>query len=553
MSNDASMKTRPLPLNFGPLRGANGNARVKGPCGDTMEFWVFVKDHAIVDCTFTSDGCYHSIMVGSAGAGLIKGLSLDKVKNINEQNILAIAGDIPEESIHCALLAVKTISAAIDDYHKRIAAVSGKNGPDTGGKSDDEALCANGRPSDKKPQNGAEDGLLLARRMTDIRHKLVVLSGKGGVGKSTVAVNLAVALAMRGKQVGLLDTDIHGPSIPMMLDMTGTAAVSDGVDILPVPVKGLANLKAVSIGFMLHNPDEAVIWRGPMKMGVIRQFLGNVKWGALDYLIVDCPPGTGDEPLSVVQLLGKSASAVIVTTPQEMSAADVRKSVNFCRQLNLPIMGVVENMAGFVCPGCGRKTDIFRAGGGARLAKAFHVPFLGSIPIDPVIGDSCDEGTPFVKKHPGLSAVDLFAGITDKLIRADEGTEKIIGRNPDKSLSSTKENPMKIAVPVADGRLTAHFGHCGSFAIIDADQETRKIIKRQDVSAPPHEPGLLPKWLAEQGVNMIIAGGMGQRAQGLFQERKIKVIAGAPSETPEKLVGAFLDGTLQPGDNTCDH
>jgi ATP-binding protein involved in chromosome partitioning len=270
------------------------------------------------------------------------------------------------------------------------------------------------RPAMQAAQTDLEnDDWMLAARLERIKHAIVVLSGKGGVGKSTVAVNLAVTLALSGKRVGLLDVDIHGPSIPTMLGIVEQRIESDGGGIIPARV---GNLLVVSIGLLLKNRDDAVIWRGPMKATVIRQFIADVNWGELDYLVVDCPPGTGDEPLSVCQLLGKSAGAVVVTTPQEVAAADVRKSVNFCLQLGMPVMGVVENMSGFVCPSCGSTTDIFRTGGGKNVADTFRIPFLGRIPIDPAVSSACDDGTPFVSRFAGSPTAEAFARIASQLI-----------------------------------------------------------------------------------------------------------------------------------------
>jgi len=233
-----------------------------------------------------------------------------------------------------------------------------------------------------------------------VAHRILVLSGKGGVGKSTVAVNLAVSLSMQGKKVGLLDVDIHGPSVPMMLGL-GLEGIETREGVL-IPVES-AGLKVMSVGFLLRNTDDALIWRGPMKMNLIDQFVKHVEWGALDYLVVDCPPGTGDEPLSVVQLLERVDGALIVTTPQKVAAADVRKSVDFCLKLGVPIIGVVENMSGFACPKCGEITQVFKGTGGEDTARAYSVPFLGRIPLDPAIVESGDDGRPFVY-HYGKSA-----------------------------------------------------------------------------------------------------------------------------------------------------
>jgi Mrp family chromosome partitioning ATPase len=235
----------------------------------------------------------------------------------------------------------------------------------------------------------AEEQVRLRRRVAAIRHTVIVLSGKGGVGKSTVAVNLAAAAHRAGLRVGLLDVDIHGPSLPTMLGVESApvAVVADA--LVPVEVDGV---KVMSMGFLLGNRDEAVVWRGPMKMKAIAQFLADVEWGELDLLVVDAPPGTGDEPLSVCQLLGHPDGAVVVTTPQEVAITAVRKSVTFCRRLELPVLGVVENMSGFVCPGCGLLTDVFGAGAGERMAASMGVPFLGRVPIHPLITASCDAG-----------------------------------------------------------------------------------------------------------------------------------------------------------------
>jgi ATP-binding protein involved in chromosome partitioning len=255
------------------------------------------------------------------------------------------------------------------------------------------ASCATPCSEASAPSGAETEDQRLQRRVGRIRRKILVMSGKGGVGKSTVAVNLAVSLLQAGKRVGLLDVDIHGPSIPQMLRVGDARAASDGESLLPIE---FGALKVMSIGFLLPGPDDAVVWRGPMKMAIIRQFLQDVDWGDLDYLVVDLPPGTGDEPLSVCQLAAPVDGAVVVTTPQLVSTADVRRSIRFCQKLGVPVLGVVENMSGFACPKCGEITNIFNAGGGERMAADLRVPFLGSVPIDPKIGADCDNGTPFV-------------------------------------------------------------------------------------------------------------------------------------------------------------
>ena len=254
----------------------------------------------------------------------------------------------------------------------------------------------------------------LASKMGRIEHKIMVLSGKGGVGKSTVAVNLAVALAMAGKRVGLLDIDIHGPSVPKLLHIENARMVGD--DTVLWPVKVSERLSAMSIGLLLAGKDEAVIWRGPMKYKVIKQFLTDVEWGNLDYLLVDSPPGTGDEPLSIAQLLDDADGAIIVTTPQALAIQDVRRSIMFCRQLKLPVIGVIENMSGFVCPHCDKNIDIFQTGGGKTMAKSMNVPFLGSVPIETDVVDSGDNGSPVVESRPDSKAAAAFQRIVNTLL-----------------------------------------------------------------------------------------------------------------------------------------
>ncbi len=242
----------------------------------------------------------------------------------------------------------------------------------------------------------------LKERMSLIRHKIIIMSGKGGVGKTSVAVNLSYALALSKKKIGLLDTDIHGPNVAKMLGIEkGTLGGSeDGIE----PVKVLPELKVMSLAFTTSNPDTPIIWRGPLKATAIKQLLGEVNWGNLDYLIIDSPPGTGDEPLSVCQLIPEIDGAVIVTTPQDVSILDARKSVMFARQLNIPVIGIIENMSGFICPHCHQETDIFKRGGGEKAAKDLGVRFLGRIPFDPGQVELADRGVPFISFNKRDSA-----------------------------------------------------------------------------------------------------------------------------------------------------
>lgn len=257
----------------------------------------------------------------------------------------------------------------------------------------------------------------LDKRMCEVKNKVIVMSGKGGVGKSTTAVNLALALVAQGKKVGLLDIDIHGPSIPKMLGLEGKHPKADDEGIHPMEVSGL---KLMSIGFLLPSTSEATIMRGPMKHGAIQQLLADVVWGELDYLLLDCPPGTGDEPLSAVQLLGSGAAAVVVTTPQDVALTDVEKSLSFCTALKLPVVGLVENMSGFICPHCGEKSDIFKSGGAEKLAKKTGVPVLVKIPFEPLVVIGGDAGKPHLLEYPDSAISQAMQQVATAVIEFNQ-------------------------------------------------------------------------------------------------------------------------------------
>ena len=253
----------------------------------------------------------------------------------------------------------------------------------------------------------------------DVKHVILVLSGKGGVGKSTVSTNLASALAAHGRQVGLLDLDIHGPNIPKMLGIEDQRPAVLENSMEPVHVTG--NLSVMSMAFLLPDTSTPVIWRGPMKMSVIQQFLSEVNWGALDYLVVDLPPGTGDEALSIIQLSPNVQGAIIVTTPQDVAVLDAVKAVKFIEKLDLPVIGIIENMSGMVCPHCGDTIDLFGRGGGEKAAQKLGVPFLGSIPLDPEMVKAGDDGRPYVLRHadtPTWKAVDAVMENLVKLVES---------------------------------------------------------------------------------------------------------------------------------------
>jgi Mrp family chromosome partitioning ATPase len=259
-----------------------------------------------------------------------------------------------------------------------------------------------------------KEKLALQDNISRIKHKIIVFSGKGGVGKSTIATNIAVALSLKEQKVGLMDVDIHGPSIPKMLGIEGRPLRGSEEGMLPIDYSD--NLKVISIGFIFRDQKDAVIWRAPLKHSLIRQFLRDVRWGDLDYLIIDSPPGTGDEPLSVIQLLGNADGAIVVTTPQDVALIDVQKAITFCRHVKLPIIGVVENMSGFVCPYCGKTVDIFKSGGGEKMALEMGTPFLGRIPIETKIVETGDSGKPYFQYYRDSETAKAFDKVVEPLL-----------------------------------------------------------------------------------------------------------------------------------------
>ena len=256
---------------------------------------------------------------------------------------------------------------------------------------------------------------MIEANLARVGRKIVVMSGKGGVGKSSVACYLAFLLSSKGKKVGLLDVDLHGPSVARLLNVQG--GFDMGQEGVVRPYKFSETLSIVSLEMILGDKDTAVIWRGPMKISAIRQFISDIEWGDLDYLIVDSPPGTGDEPLTVIQTI-PDAEALIITTPQEISLADVRKSINFCRQVNMQILGIVENMSGLVCPHCGKEIALFGAGGGVQMAGQMKVPLLSQIPIDPQMVEYGDRGDlAGLKEKKDLEINKAFEKIIDVIVK----------------------------------------------------------------------------------------------------------------------------------------
>jgi Mrp family chromosome partitioning ATPase len=258
-------------------------------------------------------------------------------------------------------------------------------------------------------EKAAQTEQRLSRKLAAIKHKIMILSGKGGVGKSTVAINLGASLAQQGLEIGILDADIHGPNVPKMLGVEARPIV--GVEHGIRPVEPFAHLKLISMAFFIGNPDNPVVWRGPLKHSAIQQFVSDVEWGDLDCLIIDLPPGTGDEALSTAHVLKHVDGSIIVTTPQDVALLDSRKAVGFSRSVGVPVIGIVENMGGLNCPHCGKPILLFKLGGGEKAALEMRVPFLGRIPIDPDVVADCDRGVPVVIAHPDSPVAEAFQKI----------------------------------------------------------------------------------------------------------------------------------------------
>ncbi len=268
----------------------------------------------------------------------------------------------------------------------------------------------------KKVEPKPEDKRLQAN-LDRIKHKIIVISGKGGVGKSTIAVNVAYGLALQGKKVGILDVDIHGPSIAKMLGIEGKRLTRSESEEFPKPLEVTKNLYALTIASLVGNPDEPIIWRGPLKIGAIKQFLQDIQWPELDYLIVDSPPGTGDEPLSVVQILKNVDGSLIVSTPQDVALLDARKTIKFSQKMNVPVLGIIENMSTFVCPHCGKETNIFAGLGIEKAAKDFNLDILGNIPIDVDIVKTGDSGNSYLESFQDSQPAKEFRKIVQKIIQ----------------------------------------------------------------------------------------------------------------------------------------
>ena len=363
-------------------------------------------------------------------------------------------------------------------------------------------------------------------QLSKIKYKILVMSGKGGVGKSTVAVNIAIGLSLQDFMVGLLDVDLHGPNIPKMLGARDLR-LSRKPDGKIGAIKYSPNLKFLSIEPLLPSEDSAVIWRGPLKHSAIRQFIGDIDWGELDYLIIDAPPGTGDEPLTVAKTI-PDAYVVIVTTPQEVSLIDVRKSIRFCQKTKMRILGIVENMSGFICPHCGKPIDLFKKGGGEKLAQELGLRFLGRIPIDPRVVDTGDTGRPFIAAYPESPTAKAFEELIRKIMSATEEMKRDI----------LEERFMRIAIPInTPSKIEIDPEKFDLFAIYDI--ENNKILVKDVVKRTENQN--LIDFLKEQVVTHVLLFDPPKNLADHLSQNEIRVlITDTSTESPDNLIEEYL-------------
>ncbi len=358
--------------------------------------------------------------------------------------------------------------------------------------------------------------------MAAVKHKILVMSGKGGVGKTTVAVNLAYTFAARGFNVGIVDTDIHGPNVALMTGVEGMRAQGD--EGFLEPVQAAPNVKVLSISAFLPGPDSPVVWRGPMKAGVIAQFLADGDWSDVDLLVVDCPPGTGDEPLSVAQLIPDADGVVIVTQPQDVSLLDSRKCVNFVKMLKLPVLGIVENMSGFACPHCGERLDIFSIGGGKKAAEQMNVPFLGAIPMTMKMVGAGDTGRPLVDLAPDDPAAQALSKIADRIVQE---WEKVASARARAGITR-----IVVATDTADGlkaAVSSQFAKAAAFVVVDiADGMVDAVRSVPSPFIDGHQSGQTPRYIHDElDGQVIITGEMGSHAFDAFHSYNMEVVVGA--------------------------
>lgn len=363
-------------------------------------------------------------------------------------------------------------------------------------------------------------------QLSKIKHKIMVMSGKGGVGKSTIAVNIAVGLSLQDFMVGLLDVDLHGPSIPKMLGARDLK-LNRRPDGRLGAIKYSPNLKFLSIEPLLPSEDSAIIWRGPIKISAIKQFIGDIDWGELDYLIIDAPPGTGDEPLTIAKTI-PDAYALIVTTPQEVSLIDVKKSIKFCQKVKMRILGLVENMSGFICPHCGKPLDLFKRGGGQRLADEMGIRFLGKIPVDPRIVDTGDRGKPIVGAYPESITAKAFEDLIRNIVSATEEMLRDV----------LEEKFMRLACPISSPQnFEADPEKFNLFALYDV--ENNKILVK-DVVKKPKDQDLID-FLKEQVITHIVLYNPQKELADKLTANQIRVLISESKEAnPDDLIQEYL-------------
>ncbi|MGB9762322.1 MAG: P-loop NTPase [Caldimicrobium thiodismutans] len=368
-------------------------------------------------------------------------------------------------------------------------------------------------------------------QLSKIKHKIMVMSGKGGVGKSTIAVNIAVGLSLQDFMVGLLDVDLHGPSIPKMLGARDLKLTRRPDGRLGA-IKYSPNLKFLSIEPLLPSEDSPIIWRGPIKISAIKQFIGDIDWGELDYLIIDAPPGTGDEPLTVAKTI-PDAYALIVTTPQEVSLIDVKKSIRFCQKVKMRILGLVENMSGFICPHCGKPLDLFKRGGGQKLAEEMGIRFLGKIPVDPRIVDTGDRGKPIVGAYPESVTAQAFEDLIRNIISATEEMVREV----------IEEKFMRIACPISTPqKFEPNIEKMELFALYDV--ENNKILVK-DVVKKPEDQDLID-FLKEQVATHIMLHNPPKELADKLSANQIRVlITETPEANPDNLIQEYLQSKVQ--------
>ncbi len=380
-----------------------------------------------------------------------------------------------------------------------------------------------------------EQEIMVRQSLSKIKNKIMILSGKGGVGKSTVAICLAINLSRRGYKTGILDVDLHGPSVPRMLGISGVFDINPAQFIIPKAIT--ENLSAVSIEYLLKDKNQAVIWRGPLKHSAIAQFIGQVAWGNLDYLVIDSPPGTGDEPISVAQLI-PDAKAVIVTQPQDISLADIRKAITFCKQVEMEAIGIIENMSGLICPYCGKKIYIFKSGGGEKTALITGIPFLGTLGFDLDLVNVADEGKVVTYMSDEKSPYNQnFKKITDNVIKRIEETMV----EPISIEEMRKRRWTRIAIPLFKDKIAPILPQADEIAVFNVVEG--KIEESARIK-PEGKHTISPADIKVLKVNLVIAKDIKEKTKYVFNKYKIGVVSNAPELAPEKLVEEFLAGHL---------